>query len=449
MTTHLRSIFEVSPLLREGKISPRELVEECLSRIDKYDASIRAWALVDAENARRVADEAGEQIAEGRWLGPMHGVPVGIKDIIDVAGLPTKAGSPTRENHQADRDAPLVAALRRAGANVLGKTVTVEFACFDPSPTRNPWDRELRHTPGGSSSGSAAALAMGMCYGSVGTQTGGSLVRPSSYCGTATLKPTFGRLPRDGIVPVSYSLDHPGPMARSVGDLRILYECLLQTVKKEERFGGTDVSPVSHNNSSFRLGLVEQLYPCGANEAVREVFDKALEKLKASGTEISPVSLPGGFDDVLPMHRRIMSVEAAEYHRTSFAENRSLYGPMISALLDEGLKVSAVDYAAALAWQRDYARRVSGMFDGVDALVMPSTDTPAPATLTTTGTPKYQAPWSCAGVPAASIPCGLSADGLPIGLQLIGPHESDWQLLDIAAWCEEILAFNEHPAILE
>jgi aspartyl-tRNA(Asn)/glutamyl-tRNA(Gln) amidotransferase subunit A len=376
----------------------------------------------------------------------LHGVPVGIKDIIDVAGLPTKAGSPTREDHRADCDAPLVAALRRAGAIILGKTVTVEFACFDPSPTRNPWDRELRHTPGGSSSGSAAALALGMCYGSIGTQTGGSLVRPSSYCGTATLKPTFGRLPREGIVPVSYHLDHPGPMSRTVEDLRILYKCLLQVEPNNSQVGchGQDTK----GTRAIRLGLVEQLYPAGADDAVRLVFEKVLSLLKQSGAEIVPVALPGGFDEVLAMHRRIMAVEAAEYHRHSFAAHRDLYGPKITSLLDEGLTISGVDYAAALAWQRDYSCRVAGMFAGFDALVMPSTDTPAPPTLETTGTPKFQAPWSCAGVPAVSIPCGLSDDDMPVGLQLIGPHESDCQLLDTAAWCEEKLSFKEQPGLL-
>jgi aspartyl-tRNA(Asn)/glutamyl-tRNA(Gln) amidotransferase subunit A len=165
--------------------------------------------------------------------------------------------------------------------------------------------------------------------------------------------------------------------------------------------------------------------------------------------EIVPVSLPGGFDDVLEMHRRIMGVEAAEYHRFSFAVNRAAYGPKISTLLEEGLRVSGVDYAAALAWQRDYIRRVSGMFAGVDALVMPSTDTTAPPTLETTGTPKYQAPWSCAGVPAVSIPCGLARDNMPVGLQLIAPHESDQQLLDIAQQCESKIAFTQHPPMLE
>ncbi len=434
---NLRTISEIAPLLREGKIAPRELVDECLQRIEKFEPAVRAWVLVDAEGARRAADEAARRISRGDYRGPLDGVPVGIKDIIDVAGMPTKAGSPTREYHVAESDAPLVAALRRAGAIILGKTVTVEFACFDPSPTRNPWDRELKHTPGGSSSGSAAALALGMCYGSIGTQTGGSLVRPSSYCGAAALKPTFGRLPRIGIVPVSYHLDHPGPMARTVADLRILFACLSGDNRDQRA-----ISPPP------RLGIVEPLYSAGADADVRDVFDRLITRLRASGAEIAPVILPGGFDGVLTMHRRIMAVEAAEYHRKTFAADRNSYGPKITSLLDEGFTISGVDYAAALAWQREFACRVAGMFEKADALIMPSTDTTAPATLETTGTPRFQAPWSCAGVPAVSIPCGLARDGMPVGLQIIGPHESDWRLLDIAAWCEKTVQFEELPPML-
>jgi aspartyl-tRNA(Asn)/glutamyl-tRNA(Gln) amidotransferase subunit A len=230
-------------------------------------------------------------------------------------------------------------------------------------------------------------------------------------------------------------------MARAVADLRILYACLLRGGKR-----GECEAPV--DKETIRLGLVEQLYPSQADEAVRDVFDKVLSQLRTNGAEFSPATLPGGFDEVLPMHRRIMAVEAAEYHRPSFANNRSLYGPKISTLLDEGLTIPAVEYAAALAWRRDFAHRVAGMFSDVDALIMPSTDTTAPPTLETTGTPKFQAVWSCAGVPAVSIPCGLAPDGMPVGLQIIGPHGNELALLDIARWCENHIAFNECPPML-
>jgi len=406
--------------IRAGKVSPVELVEQCLTQIDRHEDRIRAWVTVDREGALRTAREMEKRAAEG----PLHGIPIGIKDIVDVEGFPTKAGSPLREDHLAEEDAPLVAALRRAGAIILGKTVTVEFACFDPSPTRNPWDPALKHTPGGSSSGSAAAVALGMCLGAIGTQTGGSLVRPSSYCGVATCKPTFGSLCIEGVVPVSYHLDHPGPMARTAADVERMLSCLMP-------IDTVDLS------SAPRLGRIGNFFLTEAETSVRETIERAVARFADAGAHVENVVFDEGFEQVRPMHRRIMAVEAAAYHRERFTKHREAYGPMIRGLLDEGLTISGIDYADALAWQRKYRRHVERLLKGVDALVVPSTDTTAPATLDTTGTPKFQAPWSCAGVPVVSIPCGLSSsDRMPVGLQLVGPPGAEARLLATARWCE-------------
>jgi aspartyl-tRNA(Asn)/glutamyl-tRNA(Gln) amidotransferase subunit A len=362
---------------------------------------------------------------------------VGIKDIIDVQGFATRAGSPLCGQQAAPADAPLVAALRRAGAVILGKTVTVEFACFDPPPTRNPWN--LAHTPGGSSSGSAAVLAMGMCLGALGTQTGGSLVRPSAYCGVATCKPTFGRLSTEGIVPVSTSLDHAGPMARTVGDLALLLDCLS---------GMTAPQPLRPWGPP-RFGLLEKIAFAEADDVVRQATQSALEELARAGAEIRPLAVPQMFGDVPKMHRRIMAVEAAAYHRERFAAHRGEYGPMIASLLDEGLAVTAVDYVAAKTWHREFRRQAAELLDDFDALVMPSTHTTAPATLATTGTPQFQAPWSLARLPVVSIPCGVAADGMPAGIQLVGRMDEEWNLLRMAAWCEQALGFDALPALWE
>ena len=206
----LPSVAKSVEQIRSGELDPQELVEFHLQRIRRFEDRVHAWARVDADGARREAEKAARRARDGRPLGALHGIPLGIKDIIDVQAMPTRAGSPLREKHVAPRDAGLVARLRRAGAIFLGKTVTTEFACFDPPPTRNPWN--LAHTPGGSSSGSAAAVAVGMCSAAVGTQTGGSIVRPASYCGVAGFKPTSGHVSLDGVVPVSPHLDHAGPL---------------------------------------------------------------------------------------------------------------------------------------------------------------------------------------------------------------------------------------------
>jgi len=354
-----------------------------------------------------------------------------------VQGLATRAGSPLCGNQAAAADAPVVAALRRAGAVILGKTVTVEFACFDPPPTRNPWN--LAHTPGGSSSGSAAALAMGMCLGALGTQTGGSLVRPSTYCGVATCKPTFGKLSTEGIVPVSASLDHVGPMAHKVGDLALLLDCLL---------GAATPRPLRPLGPP-RLGLLDTTVFAEADEGVRQATRSAMEELTQSGAEIQLLSVPQMFGDVLKMHRQIMAVEAAAFHRERFASYRGQYGPMIASLLDEGLAVAAVDYVAAKVWHREFRRQAAGLLDGLDALIMPSTHTTAPATLATTGTPQFQVPWSLARLPVVSIPCGVAADGMPAGIQLIGRANDESKLLRMSAWCEQALGFDALPALWE
>jgi Asp-tRNA(Asn)/Glu-tRNA(Gln) amidotransferase A subunit family amidase len=425
--------------MREGRLTPTTWVDDCLWRIDRADPQLRAWVTVDEDAARQTAEILTREAARGMFRGPLHGVPLGIKDIVDVAGLPTKAGSPLREDHVAASDAPLVARLRAAGAVILGKTVTVEFACFDPSPTRNPWSPELRHTPGGSSSGSAVAVAAGMCPGAIGTQTGGSLVRPAAYCGVATLKPTFGQVATAGIVPVSYHFDHPGPMARCAEDLALLWQCLRPATMNEEVLPARPLSAWDPTHPP-RLGWLED-FAKQADATMREATAAALDKLREAGAAIVPIRFPEPLVQIQARHRQIMAVEAAAYHRASFAVHRSQYGPMITGLLDEGLGISGVDYADALAWQRQYIPRVAELLADCDALIAPSTDTTAPPTLATTGSNLFQAPFSCAGLPVVGLPCGLAADGMPAAVQVVGRRNGEDGLLAIACWCEEHFGF--------
>ena len=370
------------------------------------------------------AETLGREAAAGNYRGPLHGIPLGIKDIIDVAGMPTRAGSPLRANHRATADAPLVAALRRAGAIILGKTVTVEFACFDPSPTRNPWDPALRHTPGGSSSGSAVAVAMGMCLRRWARRPAARWCGRRRYCGIATCKPTLrpalarrhraGQLPSGPSRPDGPIGGRPGDHApRPVGRKgRLPGRCPVASI-------GQRAFAVAWIRVPPRLGLLEGFFHDGADVAIRAA-DRGGRRTASRGRGADRAGgRAGDFQNVRAMHRRIMAVEAAAYHRQQFAAHRAAYGPMIAELLDEGLKISAVDYADGLDWQRRFARQVDAMFEQVDVLVCPATDTTAPATLTTTGTPKFQAPWSCAGVPVVSIPCGLAADGMPAAMQLV------------------------------
>ena len=443
----LASVADATARIQSGELTPLELLEQCIERIRRYDDRVRAWVTVDEERARREADQLGREAARGEFRGPLHGIPLGIKDIIDVAGLPTRAGSPLREDHVARADAPLVAALKQAGAIVLGKTVTVEFACFDPSPSRNPWDPELKHSPGGSSSGSAVAVAMGMCPGAIGTQTGGSLVRPSSYCGIATCKPTFGRVDTRGVVPVSFTLDHPGPMARSVADLELMLGCLPPS---PDFAPPRPISTHPIPTEPPRLGFVEEFFMDGAAEPVREAVTAAIDTLSRQGAEIHRVGLSDDFAEINRLHTLIMAAEAAAYHRESFIAHRQSYGPKIASLLDEGLAARAVDYAAALARLGEFRRRVRSMSNDFDALIMPATDTTAPPTLETTGNKDFQAPWSCSGLPVISLPCGLASDRMPVAVQLVGRDYEEASLFRVARWCERCFDFLEvSPLVAE
>jgi len=431
------SLADALLAMRQGQLDPVALTEQCLSRISRYEDRVRAWVVVDREAALAQARDRAAAATRSARPGPLCGIPLGIKDIVDVEGLPTRAGSLLRAGVPARRDAPLVARLRRAGAIILGKTVTTEFAYVDPPPTRNPWDPALGHTPGGSSSGSAVAVALGMCLGAVGTQTGGSLIRPASYCGVAALKPTFGRIDLDGVVPVAHHLDHAGVIARSARDLELLIRVLADLGEE----------PRAQPTPPPRLGVLEDFFLSRADEAIRSVTRAALARLGDCGATIRAVELPPGFDELDECHRRIMAVEAAAVHRGPFREHRAGYGPKLAALLDEGLSTLAVDYAAALAHQREFCRRVDPWLGPLDAMVMPATETTAPATLETTGPADFQRPWSYAGVPAVTIPCGLAADGMPAGLQLVGPRNGEAGLLRVAQWCERSLDFRHLPPL--
>lgn len=452
----LLSIQAAANKIRGGKLSPGELLEKCLGRIQQFDDRVHAWVMVDEQGARRQAERAAEELRRGHDRGPLHGIPLGIKDIIDVEGWPTEAGSRLCRGHVAKQDATLVTRLRQAGAIILGKTVTTEFASFDPPPTRNPWN--LDRTPGGSSSGSAAAVALGMCLGAIGSQTGGSITRPASFCGVAGCKPSYGRVSLAGFVPLSFHLDHPGPIARSVDDLAILLQAIagpdeadpLSLIEPAGVYCGVGVPPANQAAGSKpapRLGLIESFFLDQAEEPVRQVFLSAVEQLRGAGFEIGTARLPASFNEVLAMHRRIMAVDAAEAHRQFFPARRAEFGPRIAELLDEGVNTSSVDYATALRHQVAFRREIAKSFAGFEALLTPAATSTAPGR-DTTGDPKFNAPWSYCGLPTVSIPCGLAAGGMPVAAQFIGRLLEEAALFSASARCEDVWKFHETPSLL-
>jgi len=411
--SQLPTIVASANELRAGRRTPMDLVDQCLDLIHRFEPRVRAWVSVDEAGARAAARRLGDELRAGRWRGPLHGIPLGIKDIVDVAGWPTRAGSPLREEHVAQSDATIIARLREAGAILLGKTVTTEFASFDPPPTQNPWDPE--RTPGGSSSGSAAAVALGMCLGAIGSQTGGSITRPASYCGVAGCKPTLGRVSSTGLVPLSYHLDHPGPIARTVGDLAAILaaiagydaaDAVSVDLPNDIELAAGQVTTQFEGNG-LRLGVLERYFMEVASPSVREAVRHSLDALRAAGATIATAPLPVSFADVHQHHRRIMAVEAAHEHRAIFPSRRVQFGPNIANLLDEGLAASAIDYAASLAHRQRFRREMLTVLNGFDALVTPATADTAPDKRTT-GDPKFNSPWSHAGLPTVAFPCALA-----------------------------------------
>ena len=454
MMTELPTIAKSAQLMRAGDLRPIDLVNHCLGRFEQFESDVHAWVLVDGDGARREARRLGEMADRDEWLGPLHGIAIGIKDIIDVAGWPTRCGSPLRIGHVAAADAPVVARLKKAGAIILGKTVTTEWAGFDPPITRNPWN--LAHTPGGSSSGSAAAVALEMCHAALGTQTGGSIIRPAAYCGIAGLKPGHGDISMDGIAPLTLHLDHVGPLARTVADLYAVWQPLaigahgsidsLFTMRWARHDLEFWLDCYGANKTLFVLegSLLDQATP-----EVRELTALAIERLKSS-VWVRPLALPESFGNILALHRRIMAAEAAAYHRETFPAQREHYGPNIASLLDEGHAIAAVDYAEALIQREKLRSELAALLganqDLLGCLVMPATPSPAPDT-STTGDPAFNAPWSYLGLPSLTIPCGKAASGLPVGLQFIALTMP--QVFAMAGLCERLLQFHDRSPLLE
>jgi Asp-tRNA(Asn)/Glu-tRNA(Gln) amidotransferase A subunit family amidase len=471
--TSFDSISVLKEKIRSGTTTPTQLAKQCLQQIDRFEHCAQAWVIVDQENALRTAEQCTKRLLEESSqseIGPLFGIPIGIKDIIDVQGFPTLAGSRLRESamerYKAEQDAPLVAALRAAGAIILGKTVTVEFACFDPSRTVNPWDPALstignaenanfnpQFTAGGSSSGSASAVGLGMCVAAIGTQTGGSLVRPSSYCGICAMKPTFGSVDGHGIVPVTDVFDTPGPMARSIGDLRAIWKSLPRGTgfgppnAKKPR---PDAKCARETKTTLRLGLVRSFFLENADESMRQGTEKAMERLRIQGVTIEEsrpdYSVP--LESLLSAHTTIMAADAARFHQNNYPAQADLYGPCIASLLDIGLKTSATQLSEALDVLRRARRKACSLLTDFDALIMPATDTTAPKNRDTTGPKDFQAVWSCLGLPVVSFPCDVSDAGMPIALQLVGRYHDDDRLLEIAEYIEQLIRFDATPPCL-
>jgi aspartyl-tRNA(Asn)/glutamyl-tRNA(Gln) amidotransferase subunit A len=448
MTTPDLSIVELSGLLESGRTSSTEVTELCLARIAEHSGRLNAFITVLGDQARDAARRADSEMAAGRRRGPLHGVPLSLKDLIDLAGVPTTAASRVLERHVAPSDAAVAARLREAGAIFLGKCNLHEFAFGTTSeesafgPVRNP--RDETRSAGGSSGGSAAAVVAGMGFASIGTDTGGSIRIPAAVCGCVGLKPTIGELPCDGIIPLSPTLDHVGPLARSVADARLLFHVMAGVA------GPPDVAADRPPARSLRLGLLKPYFMDVLEAAVGARFGLELERLEQAGISVPERAIRHA-TDTATIYLHLQLPEASAYHARTLEAHPDLYTASVRQRLEMGRYVLAEDYARARVGAEVLRREVDAALEGVDALVLPTvpiTAQPIGSTTLALGGQNYPVRalmlrltqlFDITGHPAISLPCGRSGDDLPVGLQLVGRRGQTARLLAVAAAVERTI----------
>jgi Asp-tRNA(Asn)/Glu-tRNA(Gln) amidotransferase A subunit family amidase len=425
---HALSLVDAAGRLARGELAAADYAGALLARVAATDAAIGAWACLDVGHVKRAAGALDARDAGGR--GPLHGIPVGVKDIVDTFALPTRMGSPAFDDYEADADAECVARLCSAGGYVFGKTVTTELAFMHPGKTRNPWNE--RHTPGGSSQGSAAAVAASQVPGALGTQTNGSIIRPAAYCGVVGFKPTLGAIPFRGTSLFSETLDTLGTFTRSVADAAFLAAPLAD--------GGIPSTPPALPRAP-RIACLSAFPWVAVERSMSVALDAAVARLAESGAEVVAVALPDALEQTVKVQRAIMLGEAARNLAALRARADSLLSPTLRDALDEGARVDAGALAHALASRRAMIAVALDWLANFDALLVPSAPAGAPEGLQKTGDPSCCTLASLLGAPAITLPVGRDGSGLPLGAQLVAAPGADAQLLAVAAWCEARLPY--------
>ena len=416
-------LIEAAKLINEHRLDPLALLTQSFELADRLEPDLKAF----------VSRNSLEDLKRAIQPGPLSGIPVGIKDIINTQDLPTTNGSPIYANHRPERDARIVQKIRSLGGVVFGKTVTTQFAWKTPGPTVNPWNSA--HTPGGSSSGSAAAVAAGIVPLALGTQTVGSIVRPAAFCGVVGFKPSFGAISKEGVHPVAFSLDHIGVFTRSVDDAAFAFQLLKDDSSEIQEFALVDLKL----EQAPKIALIKTPFDHLMSKEQQQTIQFAMKKLEQAGAIVKTIELPAQYWNGVDHLPTIMAYEAAQIHHEHLKHNKDLVCENIKELAMKGAEYSQAEYESALALQKNLRNSISEVFQDFDALLLAPATGEAPRDLTWTGDPSFCALSSFLGTPSINIPAGISANGLPLGIQLMGNYREDLSLLKTAKFTEKCL----------
>jgi len=442
---HELTVAQAAAAIRARELSAVELLQALLARSSAVEPRLGLWATLDTEYAMRQARERDDALASGEPIGVLHGVPVGIKDIYDTAGLRTAHGSPIFADNVPERDAASIANLKAAGAVIMGKTVTTEFACGDPPATLNPWHAE--RTPGGSSTGSAVGVAAGVFPMAMGSQTAGSVLRPAAYNGVVGLKPSMGRVSRRGVIPVSWSVDTLGTFSRTVGDAALMLSAL-SGHDPDDPFSAdlAPTPPTLGKGKPLKIGLLRTFFLERCESDVLAHIEGVAGKLTDAGAQVGNVSVDYDMDVLQAAHRTVMNVNAAAVHERLFAERPGDYAADVRRTVEIGILTPSVTYVQAERIRRAFRNKLVEAMSPFDVVLTSTTKEFGAPDKETTGDPRWQAPITTSGLPSVSLPSGITPDGLPLGVQIIGAPMDDHRLLSIAAWVESVLGFTGEPA---
>ncbi len=448
------SIRELGDQIRKKKVSPVDLTKACLARIDRFNHALNAFITITAESALEQARAAEAEVMRGKWRGPLHGIPIALKDLFDTAGVRTTAASGVFKDRVPTDDAEVVRKLKSAGAVLLGKTNMQEFAFGGTSiisyfgAVHNPW--ELSHIPGGSSGGSAAAVAAGLCYGALGSDTAGSVRIPASHCGIVGLKPTYGLVSIRGVVPLSWSLDHVGPMARTVADTALLLQAIAGYDEQEttsEKINVPDYSPaIGAKVSSLRIGVPREFFFADLDPEIDAAMKEALSVLGKLTGGLRDVSVQG--DKMETLRDVVRAAEAYAYHREYVAKTPELYQPLILKRIQAGANVTTPAYIQGRRDLAEVRRKAEKWIDGIDVLVTPTLPIP-PAAISDPHADdilpavRNTSPFDVNGWPAISLACGFTRGGLPLGLQIVGPDGGESVVFQLAHAYEQATEWHK------